>query len=123
MHLSKLWNIASEKGARVVVCTIPPIGLIYPPVQMSQSILNELITAECKASSNLIQVDLFNELSDSEGLLKQEYDSGDGLHLSVAGYQQMGHLQRDLYGPYVLLCRHLQPGYKQLEHIQGELHA
>ncbi|MHA1905572.1 MAG: SGNH/GDSL hydrolase family protein [Candidatus Thorarchaeota archaeon] len=90
MHLSKLWNIASENGVRVVVCTIPPIGLIYPPVQKSQSILNNLISIECNASRNLVQVDLFNALSDSEGFLKSEYDSGDGLHFSVAGYQQMG---------------------------------
>ncbi|MHA1951634.1 MAG: SGNH/GDSL hydrolase family protein [Candidatus Thorarchaeota archaeon] len=89
-HLSKLWNIASENGARVVVCTIPPIGLIYPPVQKSQSILNNLISKECKASRDLVQVDLFNALSDSDGLLQSEYDSGDGLHFSVAGYQQMG---------------------------------
>ena len=89
-HLSNLWNIASENGASVVVCTIPPIGMKYPPVQKSQSILNNLISAACKASGNLVKVDLFSALSNSEGLLNQEFDSGDGLHLSVAGYQQMG---------------------------------
>ncbi|MHA2230144.1 MAG: SGNH/GDSL hydrolase family protein, partial [Candidatus Thorarchaeota archaeon] len=58
MHLSKLWNIASENGVRVVVCTIPPIGLIYPPVQKSQSILNNLISIECTDSRNLVHVAL-----------------------------------------------------------------
>ncbi len=43
-----------------------------------------------KDYNNLLVVDLFNNLSDEKGLLVAEFDSGDGLHLSIEGYRRMG---------------------------------
>jgi len=47
--------------------------------------VNNVIKAVCK-KSNLTYVDVYSTLSDKKGVLKKEYDCGDQLHLSPAGY-------------------------------------
>ncbi len=88
--LTNLWSLATDKRARVVTCTVPPIGSIFPDIQEKQGELNGLILKAPKDTEGIIAVDLFSVLADSDNLLLPTFDSGDGLHLSVQGYRQMG---------------------------------
>ena len=88
--LTNLWGLASDKGARVVTCTVPPIGSIFPGIQEKQRELNSLILRAKNEIEGIVTVDLFSVLADSNDLLLPAFDSGDGLHLSIQGYRQMG---------------------------------
>ncbi len=88
--LTNLWSLASDSGARVVACTVPPIGSVFPDIQVKQGELNGLILGAPKAIEGLVVVDLFSVLTDSDNLLLPTFNSGDGLHLSIQGYRQMG---------------------------------
>ena len=88
--LTNLWGLASDKGARVVTCTVPPIGSIFPDIQEKQRELNSLILRAPNEIEGIVTVDLFSVLADSNDLLLPAFDSGDGLHLSIQGYKQMG---------------------------------
>ena len=89
-NLRRLWLTAKESGAQVVACTVPPIGSVYSPVQKAQETLNQKILKETSSSEEIIRIDLFSALADEEGLLKPDYDAGDGVHFSVEGYKCMG---------------------------------
>ena len=88
--LTNLWSLASDSGARVVACTVPPIGSVFPDIQVKQGELNGLILRAPNDIKGLIVVDLFSVLADSDNLLLSAFNSGDGLHLSIQGYRQMG---------------------------------
>ncbi|MHA1588736.1 MAG: SGNH/GDSL hydrolase family protein [Candidatus Thorarchaeota archaeon] len=88
--LTNLWSLAADKGSRVVTCTVPPIGSVFPDIQKKQGELNSLILKAPKDIEGIIAVDLFSVLADSDNLLLPTFDSGDGLHLSIQGYRQMG---------------------------------
>ncbi len=88
--LTTLWSLARGNGSRVVACTVPPIGSVFPDIQVKQGELNSLILRASKDIEGLIVVDLFSALADSDNLLLSTFDSGDGLHLSIQGYRQMG---------------------------------
>ena len=57
---------------------------------MKQEELNNLILRVSNNIEGLIVVDLFSVLADSNNILLPTFDSGDGLHLSIQGYKQMG---------------------------------
>jgi len=88
--LTNLWSLASDSGARVVACTVPPIGSVFPDIQVKQGELNGLILRAPENIEGLIVVDLFPVLADSNNLLLPIFNSGDGLHLSIQGYRQIG---------------------------------
>ena len=88
--LTNLWSLAIDKGSKVVTCTVPPIGSTFPDIQEKQAELNALILKAPKDVEGIIAVDLFSVLADSNNLLLPTFDSGDGLHLSIQGYRQMG---------------------------------
>ncbi|MGY5862819.1 MAG: GDSL-type esterase/lipase family protein [Candidatus Thorarchaeota archaeon] len=88
--LTNLWSLVCDSGARVVACTVPPIGSVFPDIQVKQGELNSLILNAPKEIEELVIVDLFSVLADSDNLLLPAFDSGDGLHLSIQGYRQMG---------------------------------
>jgi len=89
-NLRRLWMTAKESEAQVVACTVPPIGLVYSPVQKAQEALNQNILKETSSNEEIIRIDLFTALADEEGLLKPDYDAGDGVHFNVEGYECMG---------------------------------
>ncbi|WP_287582959.1 GDSL-type esterase/lipase family protein [Candidatus Borrarchaeum sp.] len=89
-NLRRLWMTAKESGANVIACTVPPIGSVYLPVQKVQEELNQKILKEISPNDKIFRIDLFNALVNEEGLLKPEYDAGDGVHLSIEGYKRMG---------------------------------
>jgi lysophospholipase L1-like esterase len=90
--LTTLWSLARGNGARVVACTVPPIGSVFQDIQVKQGELNGLILRAPKDIEGLVVVDLFSVLADSNNLLLPTFNSGDGLHLSVQGYRQMGEI-------------------------------
>jgi lysophospholipase L1-like esterase len=89
-NLRRLWQTATESWAKVVACTVPPIGSAYPPIQKAQEVLNQQILIESTSIKDVIGIDLFSALVDSDGLLKPDFNSGDDLHFSVEGYKRMG---------------------------------
>ena len=91
-HVSVLWEHALDKGSEVVACTVPPVGFAYPGLHETQSRFNEMILGAAAMYKNLIVADLFGGLSNEDGLLIPEFDSGDGLHLNTEGYRCMGEL-------------------------------
>jgi lysophospholipase L1-like esterase len=89
-NLRRLWQTATESEAKVVACTVPPIGSAYPLIQKAQEAVNQQILTESTSTKDIIGVDLFSALAGSNGLLKPDFNSGDDLHLSVEGYRHMG---------------------------------
>jgi lysophospholipase L1-like esterase len=89
-YLKDLWQIARENRIEVIACTVPPIGTIYHPIQSAQLNLNNLIKSSAKEIEGVTIADTYHALANSDGLLSYEYDSGDGLHLSIEGYKRMG---------------------------------
>jgi lysophospholipase L1-like esterase len=88
--LKSLWNEAVNQECQVIACTVPPIRARFPPIQGAQTELNRLIREQVLKTDSIFVVDTFQELSDSKGLLRSKYDSGDGLHLNKLGYRTMG---------------------------------
>jgi len=91
-HVSLLWKHALDKGPKVVACTVPPVGFPYPGLQETQSRFNEMVLGASNTHRDLAVVDLFEGLSNEDGLLIPEFDSGDGLHLNIDGYKRIGEL-------------------------------
>ncbi len=89
-HLKDLWQYALDKGSDVIACTIPPVGMAYPPLQEAQFRFNDMIAEASREQDSVLLVDLFAALSNERGLLRAEFDSGDGLHMNEYGYRQMG---------------------------------
>ncbi len=88
--LCRLWDIARSRERALVTCTVPPIAAVYPPIQKGQRSLNEMILSGCSNEQDRVCVNTFAALADERGLLPSEYDSGDGLHLSLEGYRRLG---------------------------------
>ena len=83
-------SIPIKADVKTIACTIPPIGMEYPPIQAGQRELNKKIRDESEVREDLVCADVFSSLANENGLLPREYDSGDGLHLSIAGYRCLG---------------------------------
>lgn len=88
--LSRLWSMSIAMDLETIACTIPPIGIQYPPVQAAELELNDAIKKAAGSHRLLHIVDVFSALSTGKNLLHPAFDSGDGLHLSVDGYRRMG---------------------------------
>jgi lysophospholipase L1-like esterase len=88
-NLRRLWVTVIASGAKVIACSVPPIGSIYLPVQQAQEVLNKKILEEKSNNDKIFRIDLFSALAE-EGLLKPDYDAGDGVHFSIEGYKRMG---------------------------------
>jgi lysophospholipase L1-like esterase len=89
-NLRRLWVTATASGAKVIACTVPPIGSVYSPVQQAQDAINKKILKEISPNNKIFRIDLFSALVNEEGLLKPDYDAGDGVHFSIEGYKRMG---------------------------------
>ena len=87
--LNTLWDLCNQHGSKVVACTLPPIAVNYPGIQEGQSEINDFILRN-SSSEKFQTVDTFSVLASNERLLLPEFDSGDGLHLSIDGYRAMG---------------------------------
>lgn len=88
--LRDLWSTTVNANISTVACTIPPIGMEYPPIQAGQREINNKILDESAVREDLVCADVFSALADEKGLLLRRYDSGDGLHLNIEGYRCLG---------------------------------
>ncbi|MBI3036892.1 SGNH/GDSL hydrolase family protein [Candidatus Woesearchaeota archaeon] len=93
-------------GLRVAYLNIPPLRgstsfgidsrveslrngeLVSLAAQYMRAPLNERLRKYC-AENDIIYVDIASHVSDSDGSMAQQYDSGDGLHLGNAGQQKV----------------------------------
>jgi hypothetical protein len=84
--LARMYNTASTAGVRVVAVTLTPWGSHRSgsKLQAATEELNSWIR-----SSGYTPVDTA-PLGTYDGALLQQFDSGDGLHLNVAGHRELG---------------------------------
>lgn len=93
--LLRLWEVSTSREITTIACSIPPIGMIVPHHQQMQQEINQKILREECYVPHLLTADVFSALSDVDGILLTQYDSGDGLHLSIPGYRAIGELLWD----------------------------
>jgi lysophospholipase L1-like esterase len=77
-----------EKGIPVIAPGIPPISIAG--YESTINALNSNITTYAAQHQDVHFTDWFAALKDEHGHLQDIYDSGDGVHLSVAGYKCIG---------------------------------
>ena len=76
---------------------IPVIAPAIPPISFADVVpqviaLNKDIQSYAFGNQHVLFSDWFHALQDDRGLLADIYNSGDGVHLSVAGYKCIGQL-------------------------------
>ncbi len=76
------------KGLPVIAPGIPPISI--DGYETKVEALNNKIKIYAEHHPDVLFADWFAALQDEHGYLRNIYDSGDGVHLSVAGYKCIG---------------------------------
>jgi len=76
---------------------IPVIAPAIPPISFAEIVpqviaLNNAIQSYASLNQHIVFADWFTALQDDRGFLADIYNSGDGIHLSVAGYKCIGQL-------------------------------
>ena len=76
---------------------IPVIAPAIPPISFAEIVpqviaLNNAIQTYASQNHHVLFADWFHALQDDRGFLADIYNSGDGIHLSVAGYKCIGQL-------------------------------
>jgi lysophospholipase L1-like esterase len=89
-HLKQGYEACMNQSIPVIAPAIPPISFteIVPPVIA----LNNAIQSYASQNHHILFADWFSALRDADGFLADPYNSGDGIHLSVAGYKRIGEL-------------------------------
>ena len=77
--------------------SIPVIAPAIPPISFAEIVpqviaLNKAIQSYSSLNHHILFADWFTALRDDRGFLADIYNSGDGIHLSVAGYKCIGQL-------------------------------
>jgi lysophospholipase L1-like esterase len=77
--------------------SIPVIAPSIPPISFAEIVpqviaLNNAIQSYASLKHHILFADWFTALQDDRGFLADIYNSGDGIHLSVAGYKCIGQL-------------------------------
>jgi lysophospholipase L1-like esterase len=80
-----------------VLHNIPVIAPAIPPISFAEIVpqviaLNNAIQSYASLNQHIVFADWFTALQDDRGFLADIYNSGDGIHLSVAGYKCIGQL-------------------------------
>ena len=81
--------------------SIPVIAPAIPPISFAEIVpqviaLNNAIQSYASLNHHILFADWFTALQDDRGFLADIYNSGDGIHLSVAGYKCIGQLMAPL---------------------------
>ena len=89
-HLKQGYEACTSHSIPVIAPAIPPISFaeIVPQVIA----LNNAIQSYASQNHHVLFADWFHALQDDRGFLADIYNSGDGVHLSVAGYKCIGQL-------------------------------
>ena len=93
--INEIWNnlwqafkFTQEKLTALILVTIPPMN--WPEVNLKIIHLNEKIRRNSGVETYLY-ADPYNALVlEKQGSLNPLYDAGDGVHLSIDGYEQIG---------------------------------
>ncbi|MFX0013755.1 MAG: GDSL-type esterase/lipase family protein [Promethearchaeota archaeon] len=87
-NLWRAYFITREKSIAILIVTIPPMN--WPGINSKISYLNEQIKKNSGFETYLC-ADVYTALvSKRNSTLNPLYDSGDGVHLSIDGYEQVG---------------------------------
>lgn len=90
INLKNGYEACRERKIPLVAPSIPPISLNeYIPKILKA---NHAIKAYAAKFQNVFFADWFGALKDEQGFLDDNYNSGDGVHLSVEGYKRIGSL-------------------------------
>ena len=89
-NLVEGYEACRKRNISLIAPSIPPINFKeYIPKMINA---NNAIRQYTTAFRNVFFADWFGALKDEEGFLDDRYNSGDGVHLSVEGYQCIGSL-------------------------------
>ena len=83
-----------ENGIPVIAPGIPPISINGYETRVES--LNSKIKSYAARHESVFFADWFAALKDGHGFLRDVYNAGDGVHLSVAGYKRIGRLMAPL---------------------------
>ena len=95
-NLARGYEAVRARKLPLIVPSVPPISL--PGYADRVKRLNRSIEAYALSGKNMFFADWFGALTDGAGLLDKRYDAGDGVHLSIAGYERIGSLMVDPAG-------------------------
>ena len=89
-NLQEGYNAVRERQLPLLVPSIPPISLDAYVGRVTR--LNRAIEAYALSGENVFFADWFGALKDEAGFLDDRYNAGDGVHLSIEGYERIGSL-------------------------------
>ena len=89
-NLEDGYEACREREIPLIVPSIPPISLDEYASRVTT--INKSIEAYALECPSVFFADWFVALKDDRGFLKDRYNSGDGVHLSVEGYKCIGTL-------------------------------
>jgi lysophospholipase L1-like esterase len=87
-NLQAGYEACREKGLPVIAPGIPPISINGYETKVEA--LNNKIKTYAAQHQDVLFSNWFAALQDEHGYLRNIYDSGDGVHLSVSGYKCIG---------------------------------
>jgi lysophospholipase L1-like esterase len=93
----QVFNNLKQGYAACIQNSIPVIAPAIPPISFAEVVpqviaLNNAIQSYASLKHHILFADWFTALQDDRGFLADIYNSGDGIHLSVAGYKCIGQL-------------------------------
>lgn len=89
-NLTEGYDACRDRGTPLIAPTIPPVNFEGYSSRIKE--INRAIERYASTMSGVFRADWFGALKDEDGLLAAGYDSGDGVHLSIEGYKQIGDL-------------------------------
>ena len=87
-NLEEGYEACRKRETPLIAPSIPPISLKEYVSKVTT--VNSGIEAYAANYKDVFFADWFSALKDESGFLKDKYNSGDGVHLSIEGYKQIG---------------------------------
>lgn len=89
-NLTEGYDACRKRGIPLIAPTIPPTN--FEGYRTGIQKINQAIEQHTATGTGVLLADWFGALKDDNGFLAAGYDSGDGVHLSIEGYRQIGTL-------------------------------
>lgn len=89
-NLTEGYAACRDRGILLIASTLPPINFAGYRTIIQK--INQTIAQHATTVSGVFLADWFGALQDEDGFLAAGYDAGDGVHLSIAGYEKIGTL-------------------------------
>jgi len=89
-NLQEGYNAVKARHIPLVAPSIPPISLDAYVGRVTR--LNRAIEAYARSCEKVFFADWYGALKDAAGFLDERYNAGDGVHLSIEGYERIGSL-------------------------------